>query len=151
MNGTDLGKCTHQCVETQGNSTTKALSFVVVVVVVVAVIAVIVVVGWWWWWWWWWWFSSGVKRETDNTRGMNEYVFILSIFVHQLLLVCTLLCFLLLFVVCLSSYTRIRPFFVVVESAYVLLFPCVSSQWCAYFPRSVLFCQPHQQLFIHFF
>ena len=38
----------------------------------------------------------------------------------------------------------------VVESTHVLLFPCVSSHWWVHFPRSVLFCQPHQQLFTIF-
>ena len=36
-----------------------------------------------------------------------------------------------------------------VKSACVLLFPCVSLHWWVHFPRSVLFCQPHQQLFTH--
>ena len=40
--------------------------------------------------------SSGVRRETDNKRRSDEYVFILSIFAHQLLLVYPFLCFFLL-------------------------------------------------------
>ena len=37
----------------------------------------------------------------------------------------------------------------IVESARGLLFSCVLLHWWVHFPRAVLFCQPHQQLFAH--
>ena len=61
---------------------------------------------------------------------------------HQLLLVYPFLYFLLLFL--LPKKT------IFVESAWVLLFTCFLSCCSVHFPRSVLFCQSHQQCFTLF-
>ena len=47
---------------------------------------------------------------------------------------------------CLSLFLHPRKTFFA-ESTCALLFACVSSHWWIHFPGSVLFCQPHQQLF----
>ena len=84
-----------------------------------------------------------LKRCEDS--HFCKKMFLLRTFLHQLLLVCLLLCFLLLLLL-LSSIFLLAPN---EESACVFSSPCVSSYRRVHFPRSVLFCQPHQQLFTH--
>ena len=50
------------------------------------------------------------------------------------------------FVVCQSSFTWRRQ---IIKSTCILLFTCILLYWWVHFPRSVLFCQPYQQLFTH--
>ena len=86
INRTDLGKCTHQCDETQRNNSIQALSTKIVLSGCKK------------------WDGQQKKKEAKKRTEKKERLFLLA---------------------------------------------CVSSRWWAQFPRSVLFCQPHQQLCTH--
>ena len=103
-NRTDLGKCSHEDEEKQGDNNTQVLS---------AKFA----------------FFRCKKITTKRNRNFLSFLFFTSFF------------FCCLFIFLHPKKT------IFVESVYALLFPCFSSYWWVHFPRSVLFCQPHQQLF----
>ena len=91
--------------------------------------------------------SLGVRRETDNKRrrqqrtGRTTDFFYISSFLSVQFFASFFFC-------CLSLFLHPKKT-IFVESMCVLLFSCASSHWWVHFPRPVLFCQPHQQLFTH--
>ena len=84
----------------------------------------------------------GCKKIDNKRRSKEQDKKTLAPSSHQLLLVYPFLYFLLLFL--LPKKT------IFVESAWVLLFTCFLSCCSVHFPRSVLFCQSHQQCFTLF-
>ena len=88
--------------------------------------------------------SLGVRRETDNKRTRKVIFFFFFNINNVCLLRATelLSLFFKSALSCLSSSLLPSSFVVCLSS-------CVSSHWWGHLPRSVLFCQPQQQLFTH--